>query len=261
MSTTKKITSETDNLLQSTKGPFFCGSSFTAADIAWVPFLERYAAQLPCLHSDLNPKDENTYPYLYRWYEAIQNQIPAYACHVKGDSSSWRKVLGMAGYGNMGNVPFDIKERMTKQNDKEVELFLSPDDHAREMKLWMEYRVAREYLAESPSAEAAAIVFRNRNAIVTDIEKRVKFTKEWKEKLPLQKENGLDNAMRTLIYLLLQEGKSMDDILAIQDDIDISLLNDVGMLAAFLDERMCVPRDMGEMSAAAIKRIATRLNQ
>eukprot|EP00984_Skeletonema_dohrnii_P025458 scaffold14620_cov66-Skeletonema_dohrnii-CCMP3373.AAC.2 len=36
----ERVLSETDELLGSTDGPFFCGESFTAADIAWAPFLE-----------------------------------------------------------------------------------------------------------------------------------------------------------------------------------------------------------------------------
>ena len=39
----------TDELLAEHGGPFFVGG-FSAADVAWAPFLERYAAQLPCLH-------------------------------------------------------------------------------------------------------------------------------------------------------------------------------------------------------------------
>ena len=40
-------------------GPFFCGGSFSAADAVWAPLLERYAAQLPCLH------EGKPYPYPY----------------------------------------------------------------------------------------------------------------------------------------------------------------------------------------------------
>ena len=245
------------------KGPFFCGSSFTAADIAWMPFLERYAAQLPCLHDDLNPMDANTYPHLYQWYQAMQNQIPAYACRVKGDSSSWRKVLCMAGFGNMGNVPDDILDRMEQETGNETDEdkhFLSSEDLEREMKLWKEYSSTRTYLAQSPGSEAAATLVRNREAILKDVEKRIKFTKGWKEKLPLEKENGMNDAMCALTYLLLQEEKSKEDIIAVQEEMNGGLLRDVGVVASFLDERMCVPRDMGEMSAAAIKRIAARLS-
>ncbi len=40
--------------------------------------------------------------------------VPAYACFVKGNASSWRKVLKMAGYGNSGSIPLSssVLERM-----------------------------------------------------------------------------------------------------------------------------------------------------
>ena len=91
-------------------GPFFCGEDMTAADIAWVPFLERYAAQLPCLHEGLVPRDSKIYPFLNKWFNAMES-IPAYACRVRGNPSSWRKVLTMAGYGN-GGVPPDVVGRI-----------------------------------------------------------------------------------------------------------------------------------------------------
>lgn len=141
-----------------------------------------------------------------------------------------------------------------------ISIFLSSEDLEREMKLWKEYSSTRTYLAQSPGSEAAATLVRNREAILKDVEKRIKFTKGWKEKLPLEKENGMNDAMCALTYLLLQEEKSKEDIIAVQEEMNGGLLRDVGVVASFLDERMCVPRDMGEMSAAAIKRIAARLS-
>lgn len=92
-STFEKTLEETDQLLaaSSSSGPFFCGTDISAADIAWAPFLERYRYQLPCLHEQLEPDNSNTYPNLAQWYDAM-DKVPAYACCVKGDPGSWRKV-------------------------------------------------------------------------------------------------------------------------------------------------------------------------
>jgi glutathione S-transferase len=92
-STFEKTLEETDQLLasSSSSGPFFCGTGISAADIAWAPFLERYRYQLPCLHEQLEPDNSNNYPNLAKWYEAM-DKVPAYACCVKGDPASWRKV-------------------------------------------------------------------------------------------------------------------------------------------------------------------------
>ena len=58
-------------VLSTHRGPFFCGSSLSAADVSWCPFLERYAAQLPCLHEGLLPRDASRWPRLAEWYEAM----------------------------------------------------------------------------------------------------------------------------------------------------------------------------------------------
>ena len=101
----EKVLRETNELLGASDGPFFCGESFTAADIAWAPFLERYAAQLPCLHEGLNPREDvEKYPHLVSWYEAMDTLVPVYSCKIKGDASSWRKVLTMAGFGKISSV-------------------------------------------------------------------------------------------------------------------------------------------------------------
>lgn len=226
--------------------------------------MERYAAQLPCLHDDLLPNNPKDYPYLHQWYDAMQT-VPAYACRVKGNNASWRKVLGMAGFGNMGSVPSIIKNRMTEYEEVEsLTLFLTEEEEEQERSLWKEYQSAgRDFIApEGPGVEAAAILIRNYEGILKDISKRVKFERQWKDILPHDNEKRMENSLLGLAYLLMEEGKApskKDVIVGVQDELKGELLHDIGAMAAFLDDRMCVPRDMGEMSAAAIKRIAARL--
>ena len=77
------------------------------------PFLERCAAQLPCLRDGLDPRDGLRYPNLARWYTGRwTRRSRRNACRVSGNPSSWRMVLTMAGYGNAGNVPPSILGRM-----------------------------------------------------------------------------------------------------------------------------------------------------
>eukprot|EP00957_Ditylum_brightwellii_P103247 7869470-Ditylum_brightwellii.AAC.1 len=141
----EKVLRETNDLLAETseKGPFFCGDRFTAADVAWAPFLERYAAQLPCFHDGLDPKCETTYPHLYAWYEAMEKQVPEYSCKVQGDASSWRKVLKMAGYGNAG-VPPLVSERMDNAHEKESAP-LTEEAAQKQQMIWDDYSNARPW--------------------------------------------------------------------------------------------------------------------
>ena len=62
----------TDALLAESKGPFFLGEKITLADIAWVPFLERYSIQLPLLYENLYPRDATRWPNLARFYDALE---------------------------------------------------------------------------------------------------------------------------------------------------------------------------------------------
>ncbi|KAL3799765.1 hypothetical protein HJC23_010415 [Cyclotella cryptica] len=250
----ERVLSQTDELLGD-NGPFFCRASFSPADICWAPFLERYAAQLPCLHDDLNPRDPVRYPNLNKWFEAMETTIPAYACRVKGNASSWRKVLTMAGYGNNG-VPPVVSERM---NDLKI-LEGRPQtekERVRDQALWDEYRSSRPYLARTPSAEAGSVLVKNRNAIVMDTLKQCTRSNS-NSKSILTDEKQLDEAMRALSTILVY-GADEDGM---YDELNIASkeaynVDGVLDLAAFLDERMCVPRDMGAMSADAIKRVAT----
>ena len=248
----ERVLTETDELLGSTEGSFFCGNSFTATDIAWAPFLERYGAQLPCLHEGLNPRDATKYPHLNKWFTAMETTVPAYACRVQGNPSSWRKVLTMAGFGN-GGVPPDVIDRMDDFGGEESRP-LTDEEQAVELKLWDEYRSKRPWLALTPSAEAGKTLMNNRQAIVKDTLKRANSLKG--KGIPLDEKN-LDSAMRALATILIY-GTANDgryDKLE-QASAEAANVDGVYALANFLDERMCVPRDMGSMSANAIKRLA-----
>ena len=60
-------------------------------------------------------------------------------------------------------------------------------------------------------------------------------------------EEELDDVLKLLVLCLLEngDGRCKDD-------------SRVRSLASFLDERMCVPRDMGRLSAGEIKCLAAR---
>ncbi|KAL7536767.1 hypothetical protein ACHAWF_005556 [Thalassiosira exigua] len=248
----ESVLSKTDDLLGASDGPFFSGESFTAANVAWIPFLERYAAQLPCLHEGLDPRDAARYPRLNRWFDAVETTIPAYACRVRGNPSSWRKVLTMAGYGNAG-VPPSVVERMEDLGAGEG-LQQSEGERVRDQGLWDEYRATRPYLAVTPSAEAGRVLLNNREGIVKDTLKRTDALEG--TGVPLD-EAGLDEAMRALASILIygdEEDGSYEDLAWVSKEA--RNVKGAFAMARFLDERMCVPRDMGALSAEAVKRLA-----
>jgi len=230
-STLEETLRQTDELLSESEGGFFCGPTITAADVAWAPFLERYRYQLPCLHKGLIPDDDRVYPHLAAWYRVMDN-VPAYACRVKGDASSWRKVLTMAGFGNSG-VPPNIVDAMEERIAWEEEQ-ASQSRGAEE--LWTEYATMNPHVGKTASAEAARIIAKNRLALVSDCLKHT---------TTLDSDHEVDEALRQLASTL-QSGNTDN----------IANRSKVGHIAATIDKRMCVPRDMGALSATCIKKIA-----
>ena len=89
--------------------------------------------------------------------------VPAYACRVKGNPSSWRKVLTMAGYGN-GGVLSDVMDRRDDLGNEES-WPQTERERKRDQGLWDEYRATRPYLANTPSAEAGRVLLGNCEAM------------------------------------------------------------------------------------------------
>lgn len=236
-----------DKLFQG-DGPFMAGKSApTAADIAYAPFLERYRYQLPCLHPGLDPTDASKYPALSKWYHAM-DQIPVYACRIKGDASSWRKVLTMAGFGNAG-LPPSIEQNMQER-------VLWEETEAKkciDQGLWEEYQEKLQgdgynTIANSPYWDVATIITQNRGPIIKDAQKRMDMD-----------ESVLDAALSGLVTRLVEcDGDTFPLYL---EGEDMAITEQVAKIAAYLDDRMCVPRDMGAMSASVLKTVAVSMRE
>jgi glutathione S-transferase len=155
----------------------------------------------------------------------------------------------MAGFGNVGNVPSLVSSRIEENNVKDTAP-LSNEEREEQQRLWDEYASSRPYVAASPGREAASVLIRNRDMIVKDIEKIVQ-TKSNKFELPAGKD--LDATMRSLACILCEERYDENCLEECKSD------KHVQQLAAFLDFRMSVPRDMNALSAAYFKRLAVAL--
>lgn len=221
----------TDALLAGLDGPLFGGRRASAADVAWAPFLERYAAQLPLLHDGLRPRDADAYPHLAAWYDAMETKVPAYFARVRGDARSWAKVLAQAGYGNGGHVPEIIAGPTSDERD--------PD---RDMTVWRSFGWDRDGVGRTPSREAATRIVRNYEAIVKDAVRT---------RAAPDAETADDGLRRCVALLLNADSGNYDDI----DDAGAALM------ATYLAERICVPRDMGAPPAATIHALRAALNR
>ena len=75
---------------QDSDGPFLCGGSVGLADATYLPFLERWAVQLPLTSGfALRPEEGEPprWPQIEGWFVAMAEE-PAYA-RVRGDTYSW----------------------------------------------------------------------------------------------------------------------------------------------------------------------------
>jgi hypothetical protein len=104
-------------------------------------------------------------------------------------------------------------------------------------------------VADTPQAQAALTILSNREAIIRDAVKRAA-TAPWSAGNLPKTEAKIEEAMKGLVQVLLHQDIPGDDS-----------SQAIGALAGFLDERMCVPRDMGAMSAASLKKVAWDLQQ
>ena len=229
---------KTEALLTTHDGPFFCGAPLSAADVAWAPFLERYAAQLPALHEGLSPRHTpERWPRLSAWYEAMEAELPEYACRVRGEDESWRRVLAMQGYGNAGVTPsLVVNAAAAGDGDRAV-----GDGGS----VWDAYARDRQpHVAPSPAAQCAARVVHNREAITEDAVRR---------KVLDASREAVDLALRGMCAALLAAGQA--DAPAEQD----AATSGAAAVARYLEQRVCVPRDMGALEAAELRALAERL--
>lgn len=248
--TFEQTLAKANELIGKTDGNFFCGDEFTAADIAWAPFLERYRFQLPCLHQDLYPDDVFSYFHLSDWYSAMELQ-PAYACRVQGDAASWRKVLNMAGFGNAG-IPAELNGNIDTVLQNEDRLAREATRNTGKV-MWSRYRDdGRDYLADTPSKQVALTITRNRKAIVADALKQAGRGNKHLVDLG-QDESAVDAALFELADALAN-----DDLDKEFDEKNVKFESDsaAASMARFLDDRICVPRDMGAIPSGYLKVLA-----
>jgi glutathione S-transferase len=241
-----------NKLLGQSSGLLFHGSQLSAADCAWAPFLERYQYQLPCLHAGLHPRDPSRWPHLTAWYGGIEALVPEYSSRVQGSQRSWRKVLSMAGFGNQGEAPELVPDGESAPPEPESD---APGAmSATEERVWAQYSDIRPHIADRAADEAAARIVRNRAAIAADAVKR-----------GAGSEGEVDTGLRALVGLLAalspagEEAELAKAFRKATAQLKADELRSASTMATFLDDRICVPRDMGVLPARCLKDLAAAL--
>lgn len=212
-------------------GSFLCGKDLTAADIMWMPFLERYAVQLPLLNPELRPRSDN-YESIEEWFDVMEKTIPCYQCRVQGDSKIYSKSLE--------TFVKEYNER-NKDNDEVPTLTVSPsasksvgstvkNDIADE--LWRKYAEGKPFLSKTPGKECCNFLVRHRHEILDEATSILEIDDEKAEESLLE-----------IISAITEE------------DNVVSLSSHAQSMASFLDRKISVPRDMGVIPASTIERL------
>jgi glutathione S-transferase len=219
---------ETDEVMEEYfTGPFLCGNQITAADIVWAPFLDRYAAQLPMIYEGdpLTPRSSE-YETLKEWYEAMESQIPCYACRVMGDKQSWQRVL-----------QYGVEQQLVPNVD-----LLPPRGSADPLKrrkfngdkVWEEYKRGKPYVCETSQLECIAFYVRNRERIISEATRS----------LANMNHDEIEQALLEVLGVVLEN----------EDKDAISKMSgNARELATYLNEKLRVPRDMGALPASAMR--------
>lgn len=233
-------------------GPYLCGKEITAADMVWMPYLERYAVQLPLLYPKidvLNPRSKSAYEMVYEWYLAMERDVPAYACCVQGDARHWRR--------HLESVVEIHNERAATEKDRVPKLPPIPKRKGWWLKknpnskvLWKAYYgdgSSRPWLGDTPEREVALYLVQNRKEI---IEGAVEETSGMGMTV-----DETDEALREIIHTLIgSESPENDD-----ENID-ELSENASRVVEFVSERVEVPRDMGMIPALALGELLSKVS-
>ena len=249
---------EADEMLEEYEdGPFFCGNVITAADLVWLPFMERYAVQLPLITFPnvrkgfiLNPQSTDSYPAVAEWFHAIQQQLPSYLCRICGDTRMWSQTL---------QTGIDYQQQKATNKDDFVTLSTTIANnnagavwkcpkHINVNNLWKQYAEKRPYVADTPVKECVSFLIQNKQAIIK---------KQIQTDNTNMDEKDADDALRELCDFLLQHendqffwgGADLDDAI-------YKLSGNARDALASIDHYVSVPRDMGIIPATVIRSLA-----
>ncbi|KAL7516860.1 hypothetical protein ACHAWX_001834 [Stephanocyclus meneghinianus] len=234
-------------------GPYLCGAELTAADMVWMPHLERYAVQLPLLYPKrdvLNPRS-SACELVAEWCDVMERTVAPYACRVMGDARHWRRCLEEGIDVHNARAQEGERVEALPTMPKRKRWWLKSNPNAR--RLWKEYarhvNGGRPWLGETPEQEAALFMWRKRDEITS------KFVDASAAKVSTEE---ADEALRHVIRVLI--GWNRDDDGDDGDREETRIFSPHALqLLEFVVDSIEIPRDMGMVPALALGELLTEM--
>lgn len=220
----------TDELLQQRGGPYFLGKEFSLVDAVYAPFLERIACSVP-YWKGLVVRNNGRWPAVDAWFDAMDSR-PAYAA-IKSDDFSIVHNLEPQ-IGRCGPLPEGRPYRdLIDGRGGAWDLPLKPESTA-----WGSEPGGRNEAAEQ---EAAASLVGNHEAVVRFALRGVRGG-EGNERL----ESAVGEGLRYVAAALLEGIDSAGPV-------PEGLPQEAAVAAAYLRDRVGVPRDLSYPAARALR--------
>jgi len=251
--TFEKYLNELDALIGSHgEKSFILGNSISGIDVKIIPAMERWRYQMP-LTTEMDLFENR--PNIQNWFEETLDKFGPYANRVVGDQYSWTAVSSyfLTVFGEKdehGNPTPEAQAKMKKSDELAESLmkdFTSPASH-----------YFSSLSEEEVKFRAVSKIVTNHENIVTDCTNGDPMTQK---DVPRAKYiQSADKALRAVVQSLLEKGAKNKDAStpSFEDGADAM---DASIAMRTIAQRLCVPRDMGAPSAAALRNALMRMSQ
>lgn len=243
---------ELDAAIRNGGGPFIAGEKVSLVDAVYVPFLERWAVQLPLTHN-LSLRGQAEWPHLDGWYKAME-ALPPYEDRVRGDRYSWAATVGtfqrMFANGTLSEAANATIARAEHAAAKElVDAALLHEGDA----------------PTDPHAAVAAAtkLVRNRQAVVADAVSSEPKTQRELKRLEADEAEAVELVLAecaTRLLALAEAGgdadataKTLRRSRSFLGGLEAPEAVSAARAAKYVAARLCAPRDLGASAAALLR--------
>lgn len=245
-----------DEAIGASGGPFLAGANFSVVDLMYLPFLERWEAQLP-ITAGINLRAESgqhvRWPNLELWFDAILQHVEPYRERVRGDRYSWLALVGSL-------------QRARRSSISEPQALTAVDNTIRKADRAATYALrdagSQSQVPKAARLEAARVLLAKHEDVVADATSKAVRSQPQLVRQEEDDSHYVDEVLREAMIRLLAstdhnvQGESIVDAL---DSADPLRAMAWAQAAKFVAARICVPRDMGAPAAAALRSVLLQI--